>query len=79
MSDVSDESTISEMERTRYLAYDEQRRQSLLRVMVPAGVVLAGLAALVATVTLIVAPHQDLSVWVNDALTLGLAALFVWA
>jgi signal transduction histidine kinase len=76
---MSDATTLSQAERDRYRAYDERRRRSLLGVMVPAGVVLSGLASLVATVTLFITPHQDASVWVNDAITLVLAGLFVWA
>jgi signal transduction histidine kinase len=76
---MSEASTISQAERDRYRAYDKRRRRSLLGVTVPAGVGLTGLAALVATVTLVVNPRQDASVWVNDAITLVLAGLFLEA
>jgi signal transduction histidine kinase len=76
---MSEDSTLSQAERDRYLAYDERRRQTLLRVMIPAGAALAGLASLVATITIVVAPHQDASVWVNDAITLSLVGLFLGA
>src|SRR5215472_9034439 len=66
-------------ERDRYLAYDERRRQTLLRVMVPTGAALAGLAWVVATVTLVVMPELDASVWVNDAITFSLVGLFLGA
>jgi signal transduction histidine kinase len=61
------------------MAYDERRRQTLLRVMIPTGAALAGLAWLVATVTIVVMPHQDASIWVNDAITLSLVGLFASA
>ncbi|MGO8947133.1 MAG: sensor histidine kinase [Ktedonobacterales bacterium] len=76
---MSEESTLSQAERARYLAYDERRRQTLLRVMAPAGVGLAGLAWLVASITLVVMPHQNASVWVNDAITLVMTVLFIGA
>jgi signal transduction histidine kinase len=76
---MSDATTLSQAERERYRTYDERRRQSLLRVMVPAGAILSGLASLAATVTLFVIPRQDVSVWVNDAITLVLAGLFLAA
>jgi signal transduction histidine kinase len=76
---MSDDSTVSQAERDLYLAYDERRRRTLLRVMVPAGAALSGLAFLVATITLAVMPRQNPSVWVNDAITLGLVAMFLGA
>ena len=76
---MSDDSTVSQTERDLYLAYDERRRRTLLRVMIPAGAALSGLAFLVATITLAVMPRQNPSIWVNDAITLGLVAMFFGA
>src|SRR5215469_16835029 len=76
---MSEDSTLSQAERDRYLAYEDQRRRILLRVMVPAGATLTGLAWVVATVTLVVMPRQDVSVWVNDAITLLLVDMFLGA
>ncbi|PWT70242.1 MAG: hypothetical protein C5B60_12420, partial [Chloroflexi bacterium] len=76
---MSEDSTLSQAERDRYLAYEDQRRRTLLRVMVPAGATLTGLAWVVATVTLVVMPRQDVSVWVNDAITLLLVDMFLGA
>jgi signal transduction histidine kinase len=76
---MSDDSTVSQAERDLYLAYDERRRRTLLRVMVPAGATLSGLAFLVATITLAVMPRQNPSIWVNDVITLGLVAMFIGA
>src|SRR6516165_897456 len=76
---MSDDSTVSQTERDLYLVYNERRRRTLLRVMVPAGAALSGLAFLVATITLAVMPRQNPSIWVNDAITLGLVAMFFGA
>src|SRR5271166_153123 len=76
---MSEDSTVSTAERDLYLAYDERRRQTLLRVMIPAGIALSGLASLVATIALIITPHQNASVWINDAITLVFAGLFIGA
>lgn len=76
---MSEDSTVSTAERDLYLAYDERRQQTLLRVMIPAGIALSGLASLVATIALITTPHQNASVWINDAITLVFAGLFIGA
>jgi signal transduction histidine kinase len=76
---MSQDSPLSQAERDRYAAYDERRRQILLRVMIPTGAALTGLAWLVATVTIVVMPHQDASIWVNDVITLSLVGLFLGA
>jgi signal transduction histidine kinase len=47
--------------------------------MIPTGASLAGLAWLVATVTIVVMPHQEASIWINDAITLSLVGLFLAA
>jgi signal transduction histidine kinase len=72
-------SSLTEAERAEYLSYERQRRRRLLSVVVPFGVILTGIAFLVATLTLIANPRQSAAVLVNDALTLLLAALFVVA
>jgi len=66
-------------ERAEYQTYERARRRRLLAAIAPAGVILAGLACLVATASLIVNPQQDASVWVNDALTFALAISFALA
>jgi signal transduction histidine kinase len=76
---MSQDSPLSQAEQDRYAAYDERRRQTLLRVMIPTGGALAGLAWLVASVTIIVMPSQDASIWVNDVITLSLVGLFLGA
>lgn len=72
-------SSLTEAERAEYLSYERQRSRRLLSVVVPFGVILTGVAFLVATLTLIANPHQSAAVLVNDALTLLLAALFAVA
>jgi signal transduction histidine kinase len=76
---MSERAVTSEEERDRYLAYEERRRATLLRVMILAGAALSGLASLVATITVVVVPNQDVSVRINDAITLVLVGLFVGA
>ena len=72
-------SSVTLAERAEYQTYERARRKRLLAAIAPAGVILAGLACLVATASLIVNPQQDASVWVNDALTFALAASFALA
>jgi signal transduction histidine kinase len=72
-------SSVTEAERSEYLAYEQQRQRRLLGVIVPAGIGLTGVAVVVASVTLVVAPHQDVTLWVNDGLTFLLALLFIAA
>src|SRR5690348_14772521 len=69
-------SSITLEERAEYQTYERVRQRRLLTAIVPAGVILTGLACLVATASLILNPQQDVSVWINDALTFALAALF---
>jgi signal transduction histidine kinase len=72
-------SSVTLAERAEYQTYERARRKRLLAAIAPAGVILAGLACLVATASLIVNPQQDASVWVNDALTFALAISFALA
>ncbi|HEY7021589.1 MAG TPA: HAMP domain-containing sensor histidine kinase [Ktedonobacterales bacterium] len=72
-------SSVTLAERAEYQTYERARRRRLLAAIAPAGVILAGLACLVATASLIVNPQQDASVWVNDALTFALAISFALA
>src|SRR5215831_3470377 len=72
-------SSVTLAERVEYQTYERARRRRLLAAIAPAGVILAGLACLVATASLIVNPQQDASVWVNDALTFALAISFALA
>jgi signal transduction histidine kinase len=69
-------STVTLEERAEYQTYERARQRRLLTAIVPAGVILTGLASLVATVSLLLNPNQDASVWINDALTFALAVLF---
>lgn len=73
---MSAASSVTEAERAEYLAYEKQRQRRLLSALVPAGIALTGIACLVATVTLVVNPRQDVTVRINDALTFLLAMLF---
>ncbi|HEY7093448.1 MAG TPA: HAMP domain-containing sensor histidine kinase [Ktedonobacterales bacterium] len=72
-------SSVTLAERAEYQTYERARQRRLLAAIAPAGVILAGLACLVATASLIVNPQQDASVWVNDALTFALAISFALA
>jgi signal transduction histidine kinase len=72
-------SSVTLAERAEYQTYERARRRRLLAAIAPAGMILAGLACLVATASLIVNPQQDTSVWVNDALTFALAISFALA
>ena len=69
-------SSVTLEERAEYQTYERVRQRRLLTAIVPAGVILTGLASLVATASLILNPQQDVSVWINDALTFVLAVLF---
>lgn len=69
-------SSVTEAERKQYLSFELERRRRLLNVAVPAGLALTAIAAVVAGVTLAVAPSQDASVWINDGLTVLFAVLF---
>src|SRR3954451_14183237 len=69
-------SAVTLAERAEYQTYERVRRRRLLTAIVPAGVILTGLACLVAGVSLLLNPRQDVSVWINDALTFVLAVLF---
>jgi signal transduction histidine kinase len=69
-------SAVTLAERAEYQTYERARRRRLLSAIVPAGVLLTGLACLVATASLLINPQQDASVYINDALTFALAALF---
>jgi signal transduction histidine kinase len=69
-------SSVTDLERAEYLTYESQRRQRLLGTVAPAGVALTGIACLVATVTLLLNPQQDVTVRVNDAITFLLAVLY---
>jgi signal transduction histidine kinase len=72
-------STVTLEERAEYQTYERARRRRLLTAIVPAGVILTGLACLVATASLVLNPQQDVSVWINDALTFALAISFTLA
>jgi signal transduction histidine kinase len=72
-------SSVTLAERAEYQTYERARQRRLLTAIAPAGIILAGLACLVATASLIVNPQQDASVWVNDALTFALAISFALA
>ncbi|HEX8035615.1 MAG TPA: HAMP domain-containing sensor histidine kinase [Ktedonobacterales bacterium] len=69
-------SSVTDLERAEYLTYESQRRQRLLGTVAPAGVALTGIACLVATITLLLNPQQDITVRVNDAITFLLAVLY---
>lgn len=69
-------SSVTDMERAEYLTYESQRQQRLLGTVAPAGVALTGIACLVATITLLLNPQQDMTVRVNDAITFLLAVLY---
>ncbi|MGZ3581915.1 MAG: sensor histidine kinase [Ktedonobacterales bacterium] len=69
-------SSVTDLERTEYLTYERQRRQRLLGTVAPAGVALTGIACLVATITLLLNPQQDITVRVNDGITFLLAVLY---
>lgn len=73
---MSEMSSVTEAERAEYLAYENQRRRRLLSALAPAGVVLTSIACVVATVTLVLNPGQDVTVRVNDGITFFLALLF---
>ncbi len=69
-------SAVTLAERAEYQTYERARRRRLLSAIVPAGVVLTGLACIVASASLLLNPQQDASVYINDALTFVLAVLF---
>ncbi len=70
-------SSVTELERVEYSTYEDERRLRLLSTIAPSGVVLTGVACVVATVTLLLNPsQQDVTVRVNDILTFVLALLF---
>src|SRR5215472_12904796 len=69
-------SAVTLAERAEYQTYERARQTRLLSAILPAGVLLTSAACLVATASLVVNPQQDVSVWINDALTFALAVLF---